>query len=166
MNNKILTGNMVAIALLVLISSSSGVDVSNNVYNELPDLIPTQISIYPFFPAGPDEYIDVLIENKGDVYAYGPFTINITVFKIIFKYFTFRIIYEDNIIKTNLEGIPPGEDKYFSVAYCSQVPAIFGFYRFNIEINCGKTIEESNYENNRVSDSYFYLFETYWYTIY
>ena len=164
MKKKILIGSIIAVALLL--QSTVAISDLTSQNSELPDLVPKQFDIYPHENAEPDAYMEVLIENKGDVHAYGEYTINFSIVKMILWYFPIRTIYENNYIAPNPEGIPPGEYERFHLAMCSRVPAIFGFYRLNIEINSGKTIEESNYENNNGSANYFYLFGHYIYMRY
>lgn len=54
-------------------------------------------------------------------------------------------------------GLKPGDSIGLFLTNCDVLP-IFGFFQFKCTVNPGKTIEESNYDNNDFSQNHFNLF--------
>jgi len=120
---------------------------SQKTFKKLPDLICERINVYPHDAGQPDQYIDAWIRNIGRAEAQGNLTINFKVERTLFGLFGIRTVFEEYSVH-NLKILPPGELQIRLLASCPQIPAILGIYKFKVELNPDRTIEERFYINN------------------
>jgi hypothetical protein len=118
-----------------------------------PDLIVLRIGFAPSGNNGRDMVAYATIKNIGDLKV---------VENLYLKYTFTRLIYK---IITNIDttwmwiggGLEPGEEVYWDLISEDRLLK-FGFFEFKCTINPNKTIEESNYDNNELSQKYIAFF--------
>ena len=118
----------------------------------LPDLIVEKIGFAPD-ENGMQKIAFITIKNIGEAKA-----LDALVFRYTFIRMAFGLI-PIQIVRTNTEtikqygGLDPQETIDFLLMYEYELPK-FGFFRFSCTVNPGKTMEESNYDNNDLSQKY------------
>ena len=111
-----------------------------------PDLIVASMSFSPYGDSG--IVAAATIENIGDTKAAGTLYLEYTFSRLIFG----TITNTDTVCMFG--GLDPGEEAYWPLIYESELPK-FGFFEFKCTVNPGGgAIEESNYDNNDLSQKY------------
>jgi len=111
-----------------------------------PDLIVPFIGFVPMNGNGRD-VAAATIENIGDTKAEGTLYLKYTFTRLIFG----TIAYIDTTWMSG--GLEPGAQAGWDLIFEYELPK-FGFFEFKCTVNPGKTIEESNYDNNDLSQKY------------
>jgi hypothetical protein len=114
-----------------------------------PDLIVLNMGFAPYGDNGRDMVACATIKNIGDLKVVEDLYLKYTFTRLIYKTIT-------NIDTTWMYiggGLKPGAEVYWSLIYEGELPK-FGFFEFKCTINPNKTIEESNYDNNELSQKY------------
>ena len=153
MNNKILIGSIIAIAILIIASFPT---VWSN--EGKPDLIIEDIKVWP--STMPYRYeIGCVVKNIGDVSSEGTIELRVVV-----KHMLFGLIPTITVRTFKLGhtiGIEPGEAEDLCFAECEQLP-IFGFYKFFCTVNPDQTIDEEYYFNNHHSETFLVIFSIFY----
>jgi hypothetical protein len=113
-----------------------------------PDLIVLNMGFAPYGDDGRRNVAYATIKNIGDVDIQGTLTLKYTFTRLVFG----TIAYINTRWMSG--GLEPGEEAYWSLIYETELPK-FGFFEFKCTVNPGGTIEESNYDNNDLSQDYF-----------
>jgi hypothetical protein len=112
-----------------------------------PDLIVLRIGFAPVGDSGRDMAAYATIKNIGDVDIQGEFTLKYTFKRLVFG----TIAYIDT--SRMFGSVAIGEEVFWGLIYEDELPK-FGFFEFKCTVNPGGTIEESNYNNNFLSQKY------------
>ncbi len=165
MNKKILIGSIIAVAILLLPSavampelSSTSIDkteLQNTGSSGKPDLIIEGIATKPenWYE---DEYL-CRIKNIGNETTYDFIDLEVTIKRLFLGKFPIKTVRFYRSSGKISSGVSPGETYDLFFAYESNLP-IFGFYRFDCVVNPQHTIDESDYNNNFYSKTYFVIF--------
>jgi len=113
-----------------------------------PDLIVSFIGFVPYGDNGPD-VAAASMTNIGDVMAVGTFYLTYTVTRLISR----TVVRTDTVPMSLYPGLEPGAQAGWDLIYESRLPK-FGFFEFKCTVNPGKTMEESNYDNNDLAQKY------------
>jgi hypothetical protein len=113
-----------------------------------PDLIVSFMGFVPFGEAEPGpEGFAAAITNIGDADIQGTLTLKYTFTRLVFG----TITNTDTVWMSG--GLKPGEEAGWDLIYEKELPK-FGFFKISCTVNPGWTIEESNYDNNDLSQKY------------
>jgi len=140
-----------AIGIIVLFLSTTCIPVLAS--EGKPDLVITDISISPGSMIG-THVCDCTIKNIGNSSTGDLIEIRIIVkrkplgiFPPLFTVFSRSITFWVG------GGLEPGESIPLPVIDDCNLPS-FGFFKFSCTVNPGRTIEESNYDNNDLAEKY------------
>jgi hypothetical protein len=137
------------VIVLVLFLSTTCLPIVNASEGK-PDLIVLNMGFAPHDDHGP-VVACATIKNIGDLKVVGYLYLKYTFTRLIYKTIT-------NIDTTWMSGgLKPGEEVYWSLIYESELPK-FGFFEFKCTVNPDRIIEESNYDNNELSQKYLAFF--------
>ena len=115
-----------------------------------PDLIVKNMGFAPYGDGG-TIIACATVKNIGDADIQGELTLKYTFIRLVFR----TIAYIDTTWMSG--GLAPGEEAYWPLIYEKELPK-FGFFEFKCTVNPGKTIEESNYDNNDLAQKYVAFF--------
>jgi len=111
-----------------------------------PDLIVSFIGFVPYGDSGRNIAF-ATIKNIGDADIQGELTLKYTFIRLVFG----TIARIDTVPMSG--GLKPGDFVSWTLIYESRLPK-FGFFEFKCTVNPGRTIEESNYDNNDLAQKY------------
>lgn len=123
-----------------------------------PDLAMDSIGFVPIGDAQVDWVVDCSIINIGNGTAYGDINLAYTIRRL----FSFIPVQSDTLYSSQ-SGLPPGQWTDFALSSNKVLPK-FGFFRVTCEVNPDRTINESNYDNNKGAQNFLVLFG-YWLAI-
>jgi hypothetical protein len=118
-----------------------------------PDLI---IELIGFAPTGDAQLEDVAfstIRNIGSAKAVGSIEVKYTFIRMLFGIIPIKIAQTGAHSVTVGGGLQPQQFTYVEFIYEDELPK-FGIFELKCTVNPGKTIEESNYDNNDLSQKY------------
>jgi hypothetical protein len=113
-----------------------------------PDLIVDCINIH-YYHSG-IWMVDAIVKNIGNASTSGVLTLTYTVKRIYLGTTLISDTKKNNVI------VNAGDKYSIFLFYKGEIP--FGFIELKCTVNQDKSIEESNYENNELSQKYFVLF--------
>ena len=146
MNKKIFIGGI----LTLLVLSSMPIVVGSE---EKPDLIVDGMGFAPYGDSGLEDISYATIKNIGDVEAKGTIYLRYTFTRMLFGIIPIKIVQSDTDSIYSQGGVEPEHTIDFFLIYEFELPK-FGFFKFKCTVNPGKTMEESNYDNNDLSKDY------------
>jgi hypothetical protein len=124
---------------------------------ELPDLI---IELIGFAPTGDGQLDDIAfatIRNIGSVKAIGSIEVKFTFIRMLFGIIPIKIAQTDTHSITVGGGLQPQDFAIVDLIYEDELPK-FGIFELRCSVNPGRTIEESNYDNNELSQKFIAFF--------
>lgn len=124
--------------------------------DQKPDLVIEDIFLWPSnFPY--EYHFEYSVKNIGDspIYSFLLKTY-IQIRWMIFGSIPLFFIYSKNRFDS-IGGLRPGDIIDIPFASCDSLPK-FGSFRFSLTINPDKTIDESNFDNNKLSEDWFVFF--------
>ena len=98
-----------------------------------------------------------IVDNRGNETADGEMNLAYVI-KRLPSTITIR---SDTIL--SYQSLRPGGESFFTIANKDILPK-FGFFRVTCEVNPGRLINESNYDNNKGAQNFLVLF-SYWFAI-
>jgi len=125
-----------------------------------PDLTVDSMGFTTYGDSGWQRISAATIKNIGDVNAEGIIYVKYTFTQMFFGVIPIRIVRTDTNWVWVDGGLQPQKTTDINFAYESGLPK-FGFFEFKCTVNPGRTIEESNYSNNDLSQNYIAIFG-YW----
>ena len=134
---------IIGVIITVLVLSSTPVVIGSE---GKPDLIVSFIGFVPYGDSGRNIAF-ATIKNIGDADIQGELTLKYTFIRLVFG----TIARIDTVPMSG--GLKPGDFVSWTLIYESRLPK-FGFFEFKCTVNPGRTIEESNYDNNDLSQKY------------
>ena len=143
---------IVCIAILFLSTTCIPVLASE----EEPDLIITHIGFASTGDAPLRDVARASIQNIGTAKAEGNIYVKYTVIRLLFGVIPLiaqtgtKFVYRDG-------GLQPQDFTYVNCIYEEDLPK-FGIFEFKCTINPGRTIEESDYDNNDLSQKFIAFF--------
>jgi hypothetical protein len=140
MKKKYIIGGII---IILVLSSIPAVNAGEG----KPGLIVASMSFSPYGDSGTAIIAAATIKNIGDADIQGTLTLKYTFTRLVFR----TIAYIDTTWMSG--GLAPGEEAYWPLIYEKELPK-FGFFEFKCTVNPGKTIEESNYDNNDLAQKY------------
>jgi hypothetical protein len=149
MENPCIKKGLGVIVLLLFLSTTCLPIV--NASEGKPDLIVLRMGFAPYGDNGRENKAYATIKNIGDVDIQGTLTLKYTFTRLLFG----TIAYIDTAWMSGSVAI--GEEVYWGLIYEDELPK-FGFFEFKCTVNPGGTIEESNYDNNDLSQKYVAFF--------
>jgi hypothetical protein len=151
MENPCIKKGLGVIVLLLFLSTTCLPIV--NASEGKPDLIVLNMGFAPYGDNGRDMVACATIKNIGEVNTAGTFYLKYTFTRLIYK----TITNIDTKWMWIEGGLEPGREAYWSLIYEERLPK-FGFFEFKCTVNPGKTMDESNYDNNDLSQKYLAFF--------
>jgi hypothetical protein len=147
------------LGLLCVPSVSAFVNVANEYRTQIsdtsmdkPDLTITDIRYGPYGDTGQIWVISTAVYNIGNATAKGEIYITYTIRRLP-SFFPVRA----DTVGGYEPGLIPGSGLFYLLEDASNLPK-FGFFRVICEVNPDHIIEETNYENNRVTQNFLVLF--------
>ena len=113
-----------------------------------PDLIVVSMGFVPYGEGQTKRVAYATVKNVGDAEAFGTIYL-----KYIFKRMLFGTISYIDTVWVFQGGLEPGEYIVFYMIYEYRLPK-FGFFNFKCTANPTMTIDESNSDNNDLSQNY------------
>jgi hypothetical protein len=142
-------------------TKSSNINGNHSKNEVLPDLIIKDIRYFPSATYPYWHYVIANIKNRGNDYAYGNISVQFSVVDTFFWLSNKGTIYDDiNIIYLE-NGLAPGESRYIWLHQRMELPR-FGFFKFFVNINIDKRIDERYYFNNWRMELVF-IFDRFWF---
>ena len=136
----------------VLNKETSNPTTSNT--EELPDLVIEDIFLWPSdYPF--TYHFECRVKNIGDAatpYHWSEVEISVRIYWLLFGKIPILPIFSSSHTYS-IDVIQPGATRNLGVASCDSLPK-FGSYRFYLTVNPHKTIEESDYDNNKYSEDW------------
>ena len=121
---------------------------------EKPDLIVEQIGI-----AWDSQFNDLVyatIRNIGNKTTSDEISLRYTIIRMLFGVLPIRIVRTDKISCSYEGGLNPGDFLCFTLSMQNDLPK-FGIFRVSATVNPDLTNEESNYDNNDLSQKFIAL---------
>lgn len=124
---------------------------------EQPDLIVEQIGFAPYGDSGLEDVAYIVIKNIGSTRSKEEISYKYTFTKMLFGIIPIRIVrtHTDSMIYEG--GLGPQETCSGALIYENELPK-FGVYKFSCTVNPDLTNEESNYNNNELSQLFIAFF--------
>jgi len=118
-----------------------------------PDLIVEQIGFVPYGDSGLEDVAYMVIKNIGNAKSKEEISYKYTFTKMLFGIIPIRIVqtHTDSMIYEG--GLGPQETCSGALIYENELPK-FGIYKFSCTVNPDLTNEESNYDNNVLSQKF------------
>jgi len=140
----------IIVGIVFLFLSTACLPVLAN--EELPDLIIEQIGFVPYGDGGEDVAY-MVIKNIGNAKSQEEISYKYTFTQMLFGIIPIRIVrtHTDSMIYEG--GLGPQETCSGALIYENELPK-FGIFKFSCTVNPDLTNQESNYDNNDLSQKY------------
>ena len=122
-----------------------------------PDLIIISMGFAPYGDPGIEYISYATVKNIGDAPANGIIYGEYTFTRMFFGMIPIKVVRTGTNWVVRDGGLQPQDYIFIDFIYESELPK-FGFFQFKCTVNPGRTIEESNYSNNALTQKYIAVF--------